>query len=302
MRYLLALLARFILYLFLCLFTSFIALLLVRCLAPLLGCLLASSFPLRQDKPTKFGVSQSFTGKEKSILEAQVEFGFAHVTERLLELLLIHLGKDIPDEEADEDCDRKVHLASCTIAALKPDLDSGQVARYINTAYVLENPDCYDDLYVDNEVLRDLTTPGDAKKLQEMRENVKTKHLQKKVVISTREKNLPRLFKKPVPPKYDAAKKKGPQRWLPKKNPHSKEVTAWLEKYVPSSVTLMEDDYNGRWRVISPDLQWRSISWTKRGWQEAAYEVLRQSWKYAKEVLEEECPFDLEALPAVPAG
>ena len=125
------------------------------------------------------------TGRAQSILEAQVERGFAHVTEKQIELLHKHLGKDVPDAD-DDSCDRKVHLTSSAIAALKPDLDTSQVARYISKTYFLENPDCYENLYVDPEVLRDLTTPGDAQKLEEFRDHVKRKHLQKKIVIKTR--------------------------------------------------------------------------------------------------------------------
>ena len=50
-----------------------------------------------------------------------------------------------------EDTDRKTQLALACIAAIKPDMKSEEVAHKINKAYLLENPDCYADLNVDED-------------------------------------------------------------------------------------------------------------------------------------------------------
>ena len=68
------------------------------------------------------------------------------------------------------------------------------------------------------------------------------------------------------------------------------------EKYSPADVAIECDDYNGRWRVIAPTLEWRSISWTKRGYEKAALEVIHQAWVFQKDWNGQQSPFSLEEL------
>ena len=56
------------------------------------------------------------------------------------------------------------------------------------------------------------------------------------------------------------------------------------------------DDYNGRWRVISANLDWRSISWIKQGCNMAAFEVLSQAWEYHKDYTSRGAPYDVAEL------
>ena len=75
-------------------------------------------------------------------------------------------------------------------------------------------------------------------------------------------------------------------------------VSKWIEKHAPPSVKIECDDYNGRWRVISANLDWRSISWTKRGYKKAAFEVLCQAWAYHQDYTGVGPPYDVAALEA----
>ena len=73
-------------------------------------------------------------------------------------------------------------------------------------------------------------------------------------------------------------------------------ISQWIDEHKGPSTTIQCDDYNGRWRVIAANLQWRSISWTKRGFENAALEVLHQSWEFHTDHTGHEAPFDLDAL------
>ena len=77
-----------------------------------------------------------------------------------------------------------------------------------------------------------------------------------------------------------------------------KHPRANIEKHAPSSVKIECDDYNGRWRVISANLDWRSISWIKRGYKKAAFEVLSQAWAYHQDYTGVGPPYDVAALEA----
>ena len=44
------------------------------------------------------------------------------------------------------------------------------------------------------------------------------------------------------------------------------------------------------------NLDWKSISWTSRGYESAACEVLVQAWEYFNDETGFDAPFDLEHL------
>ena len=65
---------------------------------------------------------------------------------------------------------------------------------------------------------------------------------------------------------------------------------------LPGTCKVAVDAGQGRWRVISDDLQWKSISWTKRGYETAALEAIHQGWLYHCDASPHKCPFNLEEL------
>jgi hypothetical protein len=67
-------------------------------------------------------------------------------------------------------------------------------------------------------------------------------------------------------------------------------------------VKIVTDDYNGRWRVIASTGEWTSVSWTKRGWQMAATEVVHRAWLFEMDFTGFGPPWDLEELEAVFVG
>ena len=241
------------------------------------------------------GVQSHQHGERRNVLGAQADMGFAHVAEKVLEDVLISMGKVVPVCES-ESLHRRTDLAMACIAATKPDCTDVEAAACIAHAFVAENPDCYADLPVDSDTLSEVLNAGEAKAMAEYAHGLEKLKAEKAVVLQTRDERIHKHFKKSAPPKYSAAEKKVP-RWLPKKDEQNTSViTRWLLEHAPTSVIVQCDDYNGRWRVISTNMEWRSISWTKRGFQKAASEVLHQAWQYHYDYTGQCAPFDLNEL------
>jgi hypothetical protein len=232
-------------------------------------------------------------GGSRGVLEAQAEAGFAFVPEAACERVLKMKGKPIPPGD-EEDNDRKTILALACISAIKPDTRAEDAAAAINFAFLAEHPDCYARLQVDPAMLADVVEKTEVEGIQKFEAGLQTLKAKKVLVMQTRERFLPKYFKLSPPPKYTAAQKKTP-RWLPPRDEENTlEITKWIRKHGPPNVKVKCDDYNGRWRVIAPTLDWKSISWSKRGFQLAASEVLLQAWEYEKDFSGVVSPYSLE--------
>lgn len=243
------------------------------------------------------GVRAESCGHNQPVLEAQVDRGFAFVEEGACELLLLSKGKSLPDGSETE-YDRKTLLTMHCISAIKPDLDTEAVSKAINKAYLLENPDCYANVQVDADALGDVLDKGETKKMAEYFAQVEKTKARKNVVMETKEQHAPKLFKVTPAPKYLPKEKKTP-RWLPEKDATKTEkIHEWIKKHISSNISVQVDDYNGRWRVIAPTDDWKSISWTKRGHKKAAMEVIHQAWVYENDFTGQKPPFSLDDLAA----
>ena len=97
-------------------------------------------------------------------------------------------------------------------------------------------------------------------------------------------------FFKPFP-KKTSAKKKAP-RWKATKNPDVPAATEWLLANIPSSISLEEDEHQGRWRILCDSGSCKSVAWSRRGLQHACELVLYHSWNMHTPHTGEECPFD----------
>ena len=235
------------------------------------------------------------TGQKTSVLEAQAMNGFAFVSEKTCEDLLAAKGKAVPDGD-DDGLHRKTELALACIAAVKPDLTDVEASTLINKAFVEEHPDTYQELRIDPEALGDVLTANEAKKVAEYEVQVAHVKAMQKLVLETRDKKVHKYFHKAPVIKYSAAQKKQP-RWLPGKDAkNTRKITDWILQHSPPSVSVVCDDLNGRWRVISENLDVRSISWTKRGYEKAALEVIHQAWEYHKDFRGLAAPFDVDEL------
>jgi hypothetical protein len=248
-----------------------------------------------QDYIKDLGVRVFAYDAPKGVLEAQVDRGFAFVSEGACETLLHSKGKGLPEGDADE-LHRKTTLALACIAAIKPDMLAEEASKTINKAFLAENPDGYATLQVDEDALCDVLNKGEAKKITEYNVQVQKTKATKDLVMQTRERFVGKYFKTGPAPKYTTAQKKAP-RWLPSQDTATTEViTNWISKYAPPDVEIQCDDYNGRWRVIAPTLDWKSVSWTKRGYEKAALEVIHQAWEYQRDWCGAVAPFSLVDL------
>ena len=81
-------------------------------------------------------------------------------------------------------------------------------------------------------------------------------------------------------------------------NPTAALATDFLKKHGPSDVSFVQDDYNGRWRIVSPTGEWKSVSWTRRGFTEAVAIALFQSYEFQTSLTGELAPFNMEDLAA----
>ena len=249
---------------------------------------------LVQDYVEHLGVGLVQDGDRRPVLVAQADLGYAHVAEKCMEDLLMAKGKVPP--ACTEDLHRKTELALACIAATKPDMTDLEASASIARAFVAENPDCYADLAVSSDALCEVLNAGEAKAAVEYANSVQKVKATKELVLKTREERIHHHFKKSAPVKYAASERKLP-RWLPKRDEqNTAAITQWICSYLPSTVTVQCDDYNGRWRVISANLEWRSISWTKRGFEKAAMEVIHQAWTYHYDFSGLRAPFDLQEL------
>ena len=85
------------------------------------------------------------------------------------------------------------------------------------------------------------------------------------------------------------------------RNPYS---VTWVKQTIAAISQCMDEDKgpstkvqcDDSWRVIAANLLWRSISWTKRGFENTALEVVHHSWAFHTDHAVHEAPFDLDAL------
>ena len=235
------------------------------------------------------------TSAPLDLLSAQVERGFAFVPEGACEKVLLERKKELP-AGGEDDIDRKTTLQLACMSAIKPALSAEAASAAVNTAFLAENPDCYATLQVDADLLGDVVDKGEAKKMAEYTVQVQKACAKKALVMQTREKFVGKYFRRSSQPKWTAEQKKQP-RWLPEQDKATTEViTRWIMKHCPTDVAIQCDDYNGRWRVIAPTLEWKSISWTKRGYEKASMEVIHQAWMYQFDWNGLVAPFNLDQL------
>jgi hypothetical protein len=224
---------------------------------------------------------------------AQSKRGFGMLEEDILEKILDEKGKAAPMAK-DPTIDRTTDLQMACIAAAEPGITDRDVARRLNRAFMMEHADHYADLHVDPATLADVVTPSEAKELATYSARSQEVTARKELMQHTRQKRAAAHKFKKVPRAACGAADKVQPRWIPVKTPTAAKVVKWIEKYSPTDIEIVTDDYNGRWRVISPDLAWKSISWTKRGWENAACETLYWAWKLHGDESDEQSPFDMD--------
>ena len=105
-------------------------------------------------------------------------------------------------------------------------------------------------------------------------------------------------FKAPPPRAYTATVKKGPKWVAAKDKENVQAITKFIRSFCPVGPVVSLDEIQGRWRIVSQNLDWKSISWTKRGYEKAACMTIHQAWAFHHYCAGEKSPFDLKALEA----
>ena len=253
--------------------------------------------PYRQGSGVHGGVRhQQNPGPDRSIVKEHARRGFANVCESGLEGILRLQKTKVPD--ADESVDRTLELKMACIAAVEPEWTDEQAWKALSKGFIAENPDTYKEFKISAGQLAEVVANNEAKDVHAFAAALSQVKAKKKLMQASIKLKHKTYFKATKPVKVKEAWKKQP-RWLPGPNPTCYTVSAWLKKFIPPTVDLQTDEYNGRYRVIGPELQWRSISWTKRGFQKSAAEVLSEAWMYHHDHTGVECPFDLDELNRV---
>jgi hypothetical protein len=196
---------------------------------------------------------------------------------------------------ADSDGAFNVELSLMAMKAIQPDMSVVNVSKALNFAFNMEHPEADKQLNVPADLISDLCRPADAKDVKAYAQEVKAAKVKRATFLSKRSAHVSKYFAS------DAVQAKKPSkapRWLPPHNPQATQVDVWIRENMPPDdvVVLALDQYNGRWRVINSDFQWRSISYTQRGFQSAAALVLHQAWTYFFEITGVSAPFPLPDL------
>ena len=196
------------------------------------------------------------TGPPRKLTDAQADEGFAFVPEATCKELLEHYGGVAPEEAENVDVDYKTAISLALLAKIQPDLTDLQAAARLNKAFIAEHPNCYSDLYIDPECLLDCVDKTEADKVQKFEAKIAHHRAKKEMAVETRCSLIHNYFKKTKPPKYSAEQKK-PPRWLPKKfEANTKAITEWIKDHLPEGISIICDNYNGRWRIFSMNLDW----------------------------------------------
>jgi hypothetical protein len=244
-----------------------------------LSCPSCSSDP--KDYTSAIGCSLFQIGAARSVLDCQCARGFAFVLEGVLQRLLEVAGDAVPvHHEAVGDF--KFELSLQVMQKLKPEMTFEQVAMATNLCFSLENPDADKQLSVGAELIGELCRPADAKDIKGYASDVSKAKVRKAAFLKTRNTRISNFFAGcPVGTK----KLQKPPRFPMKPSAMADEVEVWLNAYLPPGnlVKVALDQYNGRFRVINYDLQWKSISYTQRGFLAATSMVLHQAWSYYTE-------------------
>jgi len=198
-------------------------------------------------------------------------------------------SQDFPDVQ------RETELKMACIAAVEPEWDEHEGLQALEAGFKITNPNLYDGLCISPSMMAEVLAASEAKGIYDYDAALSQKKARKEHMEATHAELANVYFQKPPPWKWAAKDKKIP-RWLPPQEElKSNKVGEWICKHLAPGVQLKIDDYNGRFRMIAEDLSWKSVSWTKRGWQQTAAEVLYWGWKFHQDCHGVPPPYSLEA-------
>lgn len=250
-------------------------------------------------------IGRKQTGGAEDLLRWLARHGFPGCSESLLKTLYKTFGGEAPVVGNDDDSDSRTVLALGCMAAVYPEWTEDLALKALHTGFCLNNKDTSGSMQIDQTMLQDVVLPNEQSKVASYAKEVTIAKAKFDLHKKSRGALIRRFFKPAASTSGGrAARPQATPRWLPKKNARSSDVTQFLEKHKPSPAAIICDDYNGRWRLLYPDRQWRSISWTKRGYEKAVAVALHLLWSWHGEATGETPKWPLEdlALPEEAGG
>ena len=241
----------------------------------------------------ELGIHAWQTGPLQEVLQAQAEKGFAHVPEEsTMQVLTEILGVGLPEELKGHDFDQELRLKA--MSKLRPDWLDVDATKALHQCYLEEHPEAAQEPILYADLLEELITKFEATEMN----NYDNKIINSRATVSYRSKMRTDQVSKYFKPKY--GKKKGPLKKPPRYamplNPTAELATDFLRLHAPPSVAILQDDFNGRWRVVSESGEWRSISWTRRGFQNALSIALFQAYEFEAILTGVPAPFNMKEL------
>ncbi|MDA8584449.1 hypothetical protein N9L68_09430 [bacterium] len=145
-------------------------------------------------------------------------------------------------------------MTMACLAAINPDMSDTEAVACMLRGVVEEHSDCYATLQVEDDQLTYVCNAGESHNIAELMANMDRVEANNDFVFCTFDRGLHKCFNTFAAPKYSAAQKR-PPRWLPKGDEsNTAAISQWIERHAPSSVNIECDDYSGRLRVISANL------------------------------------------------
>jgi hypothetical protein len=247
-------------------------------------------------KTSSRGVYITQQGDPQEVMKAHALRGFAMLSEATLGTVIESKGGEIPEQE-DKNVDRKVDLQMACMAAVEPEWDEERAAQSLHRGFVMEHPDTYENLKIPPKMVAEVVTPSEAKEVEKFASALSQVRARKEHMKSTRALQSKKYFRRAPAPRWKADLKNMP-RWLPKRNPAILDVSAWIKRHIPETVDIVTDESHGRWQLIPSTLKPKCISWTRRGWRAAAFEVIHQAWNFHQDGSSHPPPFDINLLSA----
>ena len=236
-------------------------------------------------------------GEPLGILQAASSLGFAHYSEDILETNIeVTLKAKLP-EVAVAAGDYKTELALTAMRKIYPKWSKKEVHVALSRAHLAEHPELRGDLPCDVEILSSAVAPMEVKDVKNYVSRVEDVAKKQLSAYAARTERIARFFPAPKPKAKAKAKAKARPRFPMVPSADTPQATAFLEQHMPETVVVLEDHYNGRYRVVSTCTgTWKSISWTRRGWGKTVAEVLHQAWTYHCIETGQGPPFDIDEL------
>lgn len=258
-------------------------------------------FTSPEDYHKHLGVRHQTVGPPRSILEALTQRAFALVGEAPMERLCAANGVAQPAASSQEDNDRQLELSMALMAKLQPEWTDVDVCKALHTGLLISKPDTYSELPVDPGLIAELVTRSEAKLVHEYADQLETGRLKKSIRSAVQVSLAKKYFKTSASShgKKPAGKKAAPRWWPDKHRDAAAHAAKHVEDHMPPSTRLFTDEDNGRFRVITEDYEMKSVSWTRRGFGQAAAEAISVAWGFHMDKYPGQAPpFDLNDLAA----